>query len=118
MAADVAAFLHALSIERATIVGHSFGSFVARRVAIDYPARVERLVLIGTRWLGSNYVLREVHASLRDLADPVPRDFALDFQASTAFAPVPEPFFEQVRHGELEAAVMTLARAPRQHHQI
>ena len=92
MAADVAAFLDALSIERATIVGHSFGSFVARRVAIDYPARAERLVLIGTGWLGSNDVTREVHASLRDLADPVPRDFARDFQASTAFAPVPERF--------------------------
>ena len=96
MAADVAAFLDALSIERATIVGHSFGSFVARRVAIDYPARAERLVLIGTGWLGSNDVTREVHASLRDLADPVPRDFARDFQASTAFAPVPESFFEQI----------------------
>ena len=56
----------------------------------------ERLVLIGTGWLGSNDVIREVHASLRDLADPVSRDFARDFQASTAFAPVPEPFFEQI----------------------
>ena len=96
MAADVAAFLDELSIERATIVGHSFGSFVARRVAIDYPARVQRLVLIGTGWLGSNDVIREVHASLHDLADPVPRDFAREFQASTAFAPVSEPFFEQL----------------------
>ena len=57
---------------------------------------MQRLVLIGTGWLGSNDVLREVHASLRDLADPVSRDFARDFQASTAFAPVPEPFFEQL----------------------
>ena len=60
------------------------------------PRECERLVLIGTGWLGSNDVLREVHASLRDLADPVSRDFARDFQASTAFAPVPEPFFEQL----------------------
>jgi non-heme chloroperoxidase len=96
MAADVAAFLDALSIERATIVGHSFGSFVARRVAIDYPNRVDRLVLIGTGWLGSNDVTREVYVSLRDLADPVPRDFAREFQASTAFAPLPEAFFEQI----------------------
>ena len=118
MAADVAAFLDALSIERATIVGHSFGSFVARRVAIDYPARVQRLVLIGTGWLGSNDVTREVHASLRDLADPVPRDFARDFQASTAFAPVPESFFEQIVTRKLEAAITTLAGTPWQHHQI
>lgn len=96
MAADVAAFLDAISIEHATIVGHSFGSFVARRVALDFPKRVDRLVLIGTGWLGSNEVTREVHASLRDLADPVPREFARDFQASTVFAPLPEAFFERI----------------------
>ena len=96
MAADIAAFFDALSIERATIVGHSFGSFVARRMAIDYPARVQRLILVGTGWLGSNDVLREVHASLRDLTDPVSPDFARDFQASTTFSPVPEPFFDQI----------------------
>jgi len=96
MAADVAAFLDALSIDRATIVGHSFGSFVARRVALDHPTRVDRLALIGTGWLGSNDVLREVHASLHDLPDPVSREFARDFQASTAFAPLPEAFFEQI----------------------
>jgi non-heme chloroperoxidase len=96
MAADVTAFLDALSIERATIVGHSFGSFVARRVALDDPERVSRLALIGTGWLGSNGVTREVYASLHDLSDPVSRDFARDFQASTAFAPLPEAFFEQI----------------------
>ena len=96
MAADVAAFLDGLSIERATIVGHSFGSFVARRVALDFPTRVDYLVLIGTGCVGSNEVTRDVHASLRDLADPVPREFARDFQASTVFAPLPEAFFEQI----------------------
>ena len=96
MAADITAFLDALSIERATIVGHSFGSFVARRVALDDPERVNRLALIGTGWLGSNDVMREVHASLHDLPDPVSRDFARDFQASTAFAPLPEAFFDRI----------------------
>ena len=96
MAADVAAFLDALSIESATIVGHSFGSFVARRVALDFSKRVDSLVLVGTGWLGSNEVMREVHSSLRGLADPVPREFAREFQASTAFAPLPEAFFEKI----------------------
>jgi non-heme chloroperoxidase len=96
LAADVDAFLAALGIDKAAIVGHSMGSFVARRAAIAYPARVERLVLIGSGWLGSNDVTREVHASLKDLPDPVPREFARDFQASTAFAPVPEAFFDRI----------------------
>jgi len=93
---DVAAFLDAASIPRATVVGHSFGSFVARRVALSHPARVDRLVLIGTGWLGSNAVLREVYASLHDLVDPVPYEFAREFQAGTAFAPLPSAFFARI----------------------
>jgi pimeloyl-ACP methyl ester carboxylesterase len=95
-AEDVVAFLDAISLERAIMVGHSFGSFVARRVAIAHPARVDRLVLVGTGWLGSNPVLREVHASLRGLSDPVPHEFARQFQASTAYAPLPESFFKRI----------------------
>jgi len=95
-AADVAAFLDAASIERATVVGHSFGTFVARQVAIAHPERVDRLVLVGTGWLGSNAVTRKVYASLSSLADPVPPEFARAFQASTAYAPLPEPFFDRI----------------------
>ncbi len=95
-AADVPAFLDALSLKRVTIVGHSFGTFVARRVAVAYPERVERLVLIGSGWVGSNAVTREVYASLSDLADPVPHEFAREFQASTAYAPLPPPFFDRI----------------------
>ena len=40
LAADVRRFLDAVAVERATVVGHSFGSFVARRVAVAYPDRV------------------------------------------------------------------------------
>ena len=96
LANDVAAFLDAASIDRATIVGHSMGSFVARCVAITFPQRVDRLALIGSGWSGSNPVTLDVHASLRDLAEPVPTEFAREFQASTAFAPVPGDFFERI----------------------
>src|SRR5262245_28562530 len=48
MGSDVISFLDALEIERATLVGHSFGSFVARQAAISQPQRVAALVLIGT----------------------------------------------------------------------
>lgn len=94
-AADAVAFLDAVSIERATLVGHSFGSFVARQVAITNPDRVARLILIGTGVSASIPVTREAQAGLRDLPDPVPVAFARDFQAGTAYAPLPEPFFER-----------------------
>ncbi|MGH7267451.1 MAG: alpha/beta fold hydrolase [Candidatus Rokuibacteriota bacterium] len=96
LAADVVAFLDALAIERATLVGHSFGSFVARRVAIAQRERVARLVLIGTGFTPSNPVIRELQAALRGLPDPVPLEFARDFQASTAYLPLPDAFFERI----------------------
>lgn len=93
---DAVEFLDAFSIERATIVGHSFGSFVARRVAETHPGRVAALVLIGTGASAANAVTREVQASLRDLRDPVPVEFAREFQAGTAHVPLPESFFEGI----------------------
>jgi non-heme chloroperoxidase len=95
-AADVAAFFDALGLDRAAVVGHSFGSFVARRVAIAYPERVARLVLIGTGLTPVNPVTREVQATLPGLSDPLPRQFARAFQSGTLHAPVPATFFEQI----------------------
>ena len=46
-ARDVANFMDTLGIERAVIVGHSMGSTVAQRFAVDYPQRVRALVLAG-----------------------------------------------------------------------
>jgi non-heme chloroperoxidase len=96
MAGDAIAFLDALGIERATFVGHSFGSFVARQAAIAQPDRVDSLVLIGTGYTGSNPVTRELQSALRDLPDPIPLEFARDFQASTAHRPLPADFFGRI----------------------
>jgi pimeloyl-ACP methyl ester carboxylesterase len=41
-------FLDALSIERASVVGNSFGGAIALRVATGHPDRVDRLVLMGS----------------------------------------------------------------------
>lgn len=96
LASDVATFLDAVGVERATIVGHSFGSFVARRVAVAHAARVARLVLIGSGVSAANKVTREVQAAMADLPDPVPEAFAREFQAGTAYVPLPDEFFNQM----------------------
>ncbi|MET0620897.1 MAG: alpha/beta hydrolase [Thermoanaerobaculia bacterium] len=93
---DAAAFLDALRIERASVVGHSFGSFVARRFALAHPERVDRLVLIGSALSAANPVTAEVRASLADLVDPLPLKFVRDFQSGTAHVPLPETFFERI----------------------
>jgi pimeloyl-ACP methyl ester carboxylesterase len=96
MGADVIAFFDALQIDRATLVGHSFGSFVARQAAIAQPERVTALVLIGTGFAASTPVMRDLQNVLRDLPDPIPVEFARDFQASTLYRPVPTEFFERI----------------------
>src|SRR4051794_38838449 len=47
------AFLDAMDIDAATVVGHSLGGAVALRMAIDNPDRVTRLGLVAPAGLGS-----------------------------------------------------------------
>jgi pimeloyl-ACP methyl ester carboxylesterase len=93
-ASDVIEFLDAVGVERATLVGHSFGSFVARRAAELQPGRVAGLVLIGSAMTAANDVLREVLEAVQSLDDPISVDFVREFQASTLHIPVPDAFFD------------------------
>ena len=96
LAEDAVAFLDTLELPAVTLIGHSMGTFVARRVAQLRPERVRALVLIGTAVTANNAVLREVAALVQDLPDPVPVEFAREFQASTIHIPVPEAFFDRL----------------------
>ena len=46
----VAALLQALGLERAALVGHSWGSLIAMQAAADLGARISHLVLVGTAY--------------------------------------------------------------------
>jgi pimeloyl-ACP methyl ester carboxylesterase len=48
MAADLVAVLDAAGIDRATVAGISLGGMIAQELALHWPERVERLVLIAT----------------------------------------------------------------------
>ena len=93
---DAIALLDALNLERAAIVGHSLGSFVAQRVAVSHPDRVTHLVLIGSGATPHVEVVAEFSKELAKLPDPVPSQFAREFQQSTLAQPVPPDFFEQI----------------------
>jgi pimeloyl-ACP methyl ester carboxylesterase len=57
--------LGALAIDSATIAGNSLGGFIGADFAIRYPARVERLVLVGAAGLSMGHMLNERNHGLR-----------------------------------------------------
>lgn len=95
-AADVAAFLDAGKIPRAVIVGHSMGSAVAQRFAIDYPTRTQALVLAGsfTTLRGHHGVKEFWDTTVAKLSDPIDPSTARGFQESTIHHPIPPAFFD------------------------
>ena len=96
-AADVAAFMDALNINRAVIAGHSMGSHNAQRFALDYPERLIGLVLMGTFFsFRNNAAVAELRDAVSKLTDPIDPSFALEFQMSTLAGPVPQMFLETV----------------------
>jgi pimeloyl-ACP methyl ester carboxylesterase len=94
-ASDVVAFMDAMKLKRATIVGHSMGTLVAREVATKAPDRVARLVLIGAPATGDNQVMRELNAAVLALGDSIPRAFAHEFQVSTVHTPIAPAFLDR-----------------------
>lgn len=96
LAADVVAFMNVLQLESAVVVGHSMGSTVAQRFAINYPARTAGLVLVGSfASLRGNKAVQELwDSTLSTLTDPVDPSLAREFQQSTLAQPVPQEFFE------------------------
>jgi pimeloyl-ACP methyl ester carboxylesterase len=103
MAADVLGFMDALGIGRATLVGHSMGTFVAQRTAIAAPHRVAGLVLIGSATTALNEVLQEVQRALDELPEAVPEGFAKEFQYSTTHRRLPDDFMARVVAESLKA---------------
>lgn len=95
-AADVLAFMDEKGIRRATLVGHSMGSFVAQQLAIRAPERIERLVLIGSATTLRNDAVLELRRSVSALEDSVTAKFAREFQAGTVHQPLPEEFMDRV----------------------
>jgi non-heme chloroperoxidase len=93
-AADVDAFMEAVGIEQATLVGDSSGGLIAQRVALDYPHRVSRLVLIGSpTTLVNNEAVRELgEQMLAGLEDPILPEFVREFVLGTVHDPLPEEF--------------------------
>jgi len=62
-------FMDKLGIASAPLVGHSMGGTVSLSVALNYPERVERVVIIGSPIVGSSLALPLKMAGYRNVAN-------------------------------------------------
>jgi pimeloyl-ACP methyl ester carboxylesterase len=97
-AADLAAFVDTLQLGSAIVVGHSMGSVIAQRFALDYPDRTLGLVLMGscTAVRDNPVALEFWDTVVSRLADPIDPGCVLEFQRSTLARPVPQTLLDTV----------------------
>jgi pimeloyl-ACP methyl ester carboxylesterase len=56
LAADTVGLLDALGIEKAIVMGHSMGGFIAQAMTLDFPQRVAKLILCSTNFGGPRHI--------------------------------------------------------------
>lgn len=115
-AADVAAFMDALALDKAVIAGTSMGSVVAQRFAIDYRERTVGLVLAAAATSWRTAVPLELWEVVSALDDPIDPDFVREFQESTLAQPVPPAFLDTVVSEGLKVPVRVWRAALREGH--
>ena len=104
-ASDVVAFMDALRIEAAVIVGHSMGSLVSQRFAIRNPERTLGLMLIGTVTTFSGHPdLLEFQQAVEAMDGPLDPELVYEFQAGMFMNP-PAP-------GLLDGLIAESLKAP------
>ena len=96
--------MDAVGLDAAVLVGHSMGSYVSQRIALDHPDRVVALVLVGSfTSLRGKPVADELSELLPTLEDPLDPAFVLEFQQSTLAQPVSEGYVEMIVAESLQA---------------
>jgi non-heme chloroperoxidase len=96
-AADLVGFMDTLRLGPAVVVGHSMGSHIAQRFALDYPARTLGLVLMASfTTMRGNPAVLELWETVAQLTEPVDAGFVREFQRSTLAQPVPPTLLDTV----------------------
>jgi pimeloyl-ACP methyl ester carboxylesterase len=89
LTADVAAFMTAVDIPSAAIVGHAMGAIVGARFAIEYPDRTDSLVLMGSKpSFATDPVLADLYATVAAMKDPIDPACVRAFQESVVVRPI------------------------------
>ncbi len=96
---SILAFIEALKLASAVLVGHSMGGAVALQAALEAPTR-----LIGLALLGSAARLRVAPGLLQTLSDPARIEAGVDKIIENSFSPATSPrFVELARQRMLES---------------
>jgi non-heme chloroperoxidase len=94
---DAVAFMNAVGVERAVVVGHSMSTAVALQLAADYPERVAGVVLMGAfAHFRDTPTMTELKAAAADIGENCGREFSQAFQESTLANPIPPNYLETV----------------------
>jgi pimeloyl-ACP methyl ester carboxylesterase len=56
LAADTAALLDELGMDKAIVMGHSMGGFIAQAMALDFPQKIDKLILCSTNFGGPRHI--------------------------------------------------------------
>ena len=86
LAADTVGLLDALGIGKAIVIGHSMGGFIAQAMALDFPQKVEKLILCSTTFGGPRHipVTPEAMKVLTDVTSDALTRFKNGLSVSTA----------------------------------
>jgi non-heme chloroperoxidase len=102
--ADLAAFMDAVQLDAAVIVGSSSGGYAAQRFAADFSERTLGLVLVGAPRSLRDKPTPSFLATVAEVSDPIDPAFARDFVESfTLLNPVPPAFLEVMVEESLKA---------------
>ena len=97
MSSDLLAFLDAMGLRTAIIVGHSMGGCLAQWFVIHHPDRVERFVLMGAFSTFDDPGFADfVASSIAPLTDPIAAPFAREWQLSTLARAIPAHYLDAV----------------------
>ena len=91
MAVDTIAVMDHAGIEKAHVAGISMGGAIAQTVALNYPERVDKLVLISTWPIFDNYA-KTVYQNLKKVRKTTPPDVFMELLQLWIFAP---PYYQE-----------------------
>ena len=104
MADDVIAVMDHAGIDSARVAGISMGGAIAQQLAINYPERIESLVLIST-WPRFNNYAKTVYENLKKLRKTSkPEDFMELLQLWIFAPPYYELHLDSLKEGQSQAA--------------